>query len=167
MLSGRFITKRSFPCILPAMNASRNCTTTNIAPPSGDFNSGVQPRHIFVELKAQALGLSAGGISLATYLLNEWVCMYLYICIAGKRSIAASSTRRSFPIIAQNRRRRPENGQRPHSLRFLRLHSLHSSFATLLRPSLGRLKTEAGGCIKVGSGKLLKKNWIFPMVASI
>lgn len=70
MLLGRFITKRSFPCILPAMNASRNCTTTNIAPPSGDFNSGVQLRHISVELKVQAVGLSARGISLATYHLK-------------------------------------------------------------------------------------------------
>lgn len=48
--------------------------------------------------------------------------------------------------------------QRPHSLRFWRLHSLHSSFFTRLRPSLGKLKTEAGGCIKVRSGKLPKKN---------
>lgn len=91
-----FITKRSFPCILPARNASRNCTTTNIAPPR-DFKSGVQLRHMSVELKAQAVGLSARGISLATYLLNEWVCTILVHMHCRKKKHSCLICQEVFP----------------------------------------------------------------------
>lgn len=60
------------------LHALRNCTPANIASLSGFSNSGVQLRHISVELKAQAVGLSARGFNLPTYFLNEWVCTCMY-----------------------------------------------------------------------------------------
>ena len=84
--------------------------------------------------------------------------MYLYLyntdAIAGKRGVAASSIWTSFPIITQNRCKSPENDKRPHSLRFRRLLSLHSPLVPRVRPSLGKLKTGTGGCIKVHSSNM-------------